>query len=161
VPPLDELDQEVDAVKNTTFSPAELGRAWAEHHASLRAPTRRDAVWAIARLTDGPRVIVPDDAPGHEPGPCLHLAGRCVQVSDQDALAFCRAAAEALKPRLEEFLGRDITLTDFEQACVDLAEVVAYLEGAGFCTHGCDAVAVWNGLCGPCARDRAEEERGK
>jgi hypothetical protein len=136
-----------------TINPIELGRLWAEQNAHLRAPTRRDAVWAIANLTDGPFVVVDDDAPGHAgaDGGCLHLAGRCAQVSDEQALAFCRSAAEVLHPRLDGFLARDITLEEFERACVDLAEVVAYLEGASFCKNGCDAVGVFSGYCGPCA----------
>jgi hypothetical protein len=135
--------------------PAELGRKWAEQNAHLRAPTRRDAVWAIARLTDGPFVVVDDDAPGHAgfEGGCLHLAGRCVQVSDEQALAFCRSAAEVLQPLLDDFLARDVTIDAFEQACIDLAEVVAYLEGASFCKNGCDAVGVFSGYCGPCANN--------
>jgi hypothetical protein len=150
-------------MKNTTFSPAELGRAWAEHHASLRAPTRRDAVWVLAGLTDGPRVVVADDAPGHDPDACLHLAGRCTQVSDADALAFCRAAAEALKPRLEQWLERNITLLDYEYGMADLQQVVALLEGAGFCALCGDAVAIdtARGLCGPCAYDLWRELEGK
>jgi ribosomal protein S27AE len=147
----------------TPPTPAELGRHWAERSASLRAPTRRDAVWAIARLTDGPRVVVPDDALGHDPDACLHIAGRCVQVSDTDALAFCRAAAEVLRPRLDAFLGRQIPLQEWEQALVDLQQVVALDEGAPFCTLCGDAVAVdtARGLCGPCAYDLWRDQEGR
>jgi ribosomal protein S27AE len=122
-------------------------------------------VWAIARLTDGPRVVVDDDAPGHAgaDGGCLHLAGRCVTVSDTDALAFCRAAAAALKPRLEAFLEQNLTLADWESAIVDLQQVVALIEGAPFCTLCGDAVAVdtARGLCGPCAYDLWRDQEGR